>query len=100
VTSAARTPAAGPPARSPHASPTKRQARPVRLTARRRADIRRIEFAPRGAEVAPSPPRAVAAAPHAAVTTTSAASTSDPGPFAVPARPKADSSSGEFAPQP
>jgi hypothetical protein len=65
----------------------------------RRADTRRIEFAPRGAEVAP-PPHAVAAAPHPAITTTSAASTSDPGPIAVPARPTADSSSGEFAPQP
>jgi len=74
-----------------------------RLTARRHADTGRIEFAPRGEEPSAPPPRAVAATPPppaGAPAPRPTTPSSDPAPATPVPSPSADSSTGEFAPQP
>jgi RNA polymerase sigma factor (sigma-70 family) len=94
---------------STHANRAAR-ARALRLAARRHAQTGRIEFAPRGIEPEVAAPVASrASAPHAtpapaSPTPTPTSPTVAPSPSsssaATPSEPNADSSAGEFAPQP
>jgi RNA polymerase sigma factor (sigma-70 family) len=108
------TPAPGPAAasiRKPSSSGSAQTAlrRQRRLVARRRAQDGRVEFAPRGVEAAvaapataatSSPPPAAPAAESHAPAKPAPTTTAHPIPVAPSTATEADSSSGEFAPQP